>query len=372
MNSEIITQALREVEESDKALAAAFERRLDAIKVIAEYRREHGIPVPAEPDGGERAQELSAFITDAEKRPYYMSFFQGALSASEKYHRRIMQGVRVAYTGVKGAFANIAASRIFPEGEMVSYPDFAASYTAVERGECDCAVLPIENSYAGEVGQVIELMFSGKLYIGGVYSLRVKHNLLGLRGATPSGVKKVVSHPQALHQCAPYIQAHGYECIQETNTAVAAQRVAEGGDPTVAAIASAETAKLYGLEVLDHDINESGDNTTRFAVFSRTPNTDEDHRDRSRFLLMFILQNEPGALASAINVISSYGFNMKVIRSRPIKEPAWEYYFYVEAEGDEESENGRRMISELRQHCRVLKVVGHYSDDIRLGASSII
>lgn len=134
MNSEMITQALHEVEESDKALAAAFERRLDAIKVIAEYRREHGIPVPAEPDGGERAQELSAVITDAEKRPYYMSFFQGALSASEKYHRRIMQGVRVAYTGVKGAFANIAASRIFPDGEMVSYPDFAASYTAVERG----------------------------------------------------------------------------------------------------------------------------------------------------------------------------------------------------------------------------------------------
>lgn len=372
MNNDRIADALSVIESSDRELAAVFERRLEAVKTVAEYRREHGIPVPSEPDGGERAQELSMLIGDAEKRPYYMSFLQGTLAASEKYHRRIMQGVRVAYTGVKGAFANIAARRIFPEGEMVSYSDFASSYEAVERGECDCAVLPIENSYAGEVGQVIELMFSGSLYIGGVYSLRVKHNLLGLPGATPATVKKVVSHPQALHQCAPYIQERGYECIQESNTAVAAQRVADGGDPTVAAIASAETAKLYGLEVLDHDINESGDNTTRFAVFSRTPNTDEDHRDRSRFLLMFILQNEPGALASAINVISTYGFNMKVIRSRPVKEPAWEYYFYVEAEGDEESENGRKMIAELRQHCRVLKVVGHYSDDIRLGASGII
>lgn len=155
--------------------------------------------------------------------------------------------MKIAYSGVEGAFANIAASRIFPDGHLVSFGDFEEAYNAVVDGECDCCVLPIENSFAGEVGQVMDLMFQGSLYINGVYGLPVVQNLLALPGTKMSDIKEVVSHPQALSQCAAYITKHGYSMRQSSNTARAAKEVVERGDPHVAAIASAETAELYGL-----------------------------------------------------------------------------------------------------------------------------
>ena len=171
----------------------------------------------------------------------------------------------------------------------------------------------------------------------------------------------MLSHPQAISQCRAYIQKHGFDVISTANTALAAQKVAKDGDRSAAAIASEETAALYGLEILDHDINESRINTTRFAVFSRVENKVTGKRDGSAFLLLFTVKDEAGGLAKAINVISAYNFNMRVLRSRPMKGLAWHYYFYAEVEGDDSSENGRRMISALRGTCPGLKVVGRYT-----------
>ena len=246
-----------------------------------------------------------------------------------------------------------------------SYSSFDGVFSAIERGECRYGVLPIENSYAGEVGQVMDLMFSGSLYVNGIYDLPVTHNLLGVPGSSPDSITAVISHPQALKQCGEYIKAHGYEIIQATNTAIAAQTVAEKGDIHVAAIASAETAELYGLSVLDHDINESSENTTRFAVFSRVPNQSAGGRDK-KFLLLFTVNNVAGALAKAISVIGEHGFNMRALRSRPLKELAWQYYFYVEAEGDENSETGKAMLAALADYCDMLKVVGGYTMEVSL------
>ena len=177
--------------------------------------------------------------------------------------------LNIAYSGVEGAFANIAAKNIFPDMNMVACSDFSEAYESVVNDTCDFAVLPIENSYAGEVGHVMDLMFSGNLNVVGIYYLRVTHNLLAIKGAKLEDIKTVISHPQALEQCRGYIKAHGFEKIQEKNTAFSAKQVSEKGDKSLAAIASVETAKLYGLEVLAHEINESNDNTTRFAVLSK-------------------------------------------------------------------------------------------------------
>ena len=119
--------------------------------------------------------------------------------------------MKIAYSGIEGAFANIAAKRIFPQEELISFGDFRSAYEAVEKGDSEYAVLPIENSYAGEVGQVTDLMFQGSLFVNGVYALNVKQNLLGVEGASLASVKKVVSHPQALEQSADFISSHGYE-----------------------------------------------------------------------------------------------------------------------------------------------------------------
>ena len=162
---------------------------------------------------------------------------------------------------------------------------------------------------------------------------------------------------------------HGFITKDASNTARAAQSVAEAKDKSVAAIASVETADIYGLAVIDHDINASDVNTTRFAVFSRAENTDA-RRAGNTFMLLFTVKNESGALAEAINVIGKYGFNMKVLRSRPMKKLAWQYYFYAEAEGDSSSETGQKMLAELSGHCETLKVVGHYSSGIELKKES--
>lgn len=348
----------------DKEMAALFEKRMQAAKDVAAYKAEHGLPVF---DGAREAAVIErngSYVSSAQIRAYYTNFLSSLMDLSKKYQRELMEGLRIAYSGVEGAFAQIAASKIFPSGQLVSYPSFSAAYSAVSDGECDVAVLPIENSYAGEVGQVTDLMFEGSLHVNGVYDLLISQNLLALPGARIEDVKTVVSHPQALAQCAKYIAEHGFAQLQSANTAIAAQQVAQTKDPSLAAIASAETARLYGLCVLDHDINESAGNTTRFAVFSRSALNDDAHNQN--FLLLFTVNHVAGALSDALHVISKYGFNMKALRSRPVKTAAWQYYFYVEAEGDDRSESGIKMLEELRQHCNRLKVVGRFAGETTL------
>ena len=143
---------------------------------------------------------------------------------------KLLEGMKVGYSGVEGAFAHIAAGRIFPESNRISCRDFKSAYEWVANGECDVAVLPIENSYAGEVGQTIDLIFSGGLFINGIYELEIHQNLLGLPDATVDDIKKVTSHPQALGQCHDYIKLRGFDTEEANNTAIAAKTVAETND----------------------------------------------------------------------------------------------------------------------------------------------
>ncbi|MBQ9189604.1 MAG: chorismate mutase [Clostridia bacterium] len=359
-----LEQARETINAVDAKMAALFAERMAAVADVAAYKREHGLPIYDAEREKAVLQRGAARYGDDETRVFYSMFLQDVMDVSKRYQQVLSEGMRVAYSGVIGAFANIAVRRIFPDALAVGYPDFASAYAAVQNGECECAVLPVENSYAGVVGQVMDLMFEGDLFVNGLYALPVAQNLLGVRGARLSDVKKVVSHPQALAQCADYIRLHGWETETAVNTAVAAKDVAKAGDPSTAAIASAETAEVYGLDILDHDINESSANTTKFAVFSRIetqPKTDE-----GKFLLLFTVNDVAGALAKAINVIADHGFNMKVLRSRPVRMRDWQYYFYVEAEGDETAENGRAMLDELAGVCETLKIAGHYATLVSL------
>lgn len=270
--------------------------------------------------------------------------------------------IKVAYSGIEGAFASIAAGKIFPEAEKVSYHSFREAYEAVASGDCDYAVLPIENSYAGEVGQVMDLIFEGDLHIRGIYSLPVAQNLLGVKGASIAGIKKVVSHPQALDQCYKYIQSHGFDKEQATNTAEAARQVSEWNDKSVAAIASVETAKLYNLDVLEEHINESHNNTTKFAVMEKEFTEHTEMSDRPDvYVLMFTIPNVPGALSQILMTLGIFGYNMRVIRSRPLKGHKWTYYFYTEAEGDDTS-IAEAMVDGLKRNCEMVKILGHYTE----------
>lgn len=357
-----LNEARDEIRRVDKEMAKLFEERMQAAKKVAEYKKEHGLPVLDAKQEAAVIERNSALIKNGDILPYYKDFIKNMMDISKQYQHALLDGVKIAINGEEGAFAHVAAKRIFPDAEAIFYKSFADAYEAVQKGECESAVIPIENSFAGEVGQVMDIMFQGDLYITGVYTLPISQNLLGVQGARVADIKEVISHPQALMQCGEYIKERGFEKTPFASTSAAAHEVAKRGDKKIAAIANRETADIYGLTVLDHDINESAQNTTKFAVFSR-----KENKERGKmFILMFTVNDAAGTLAKAISVISSHGFNMKALRSRPVKDAAWQYYFYVEAEGDDSSDKGREMLRELANVCEKLKVVGRYGAEIDL------
>lgn len=354
-----LENARKIIDEADKGIAELFEKRMSAVKTIAEYKAAHGLPIYDASRENAVIAKNTERIKDSSLKGYFDTLLHSFMDVSKTYQESISSGIKVAFCGTQGAFAEIASKKIFPYARLTAFNDFASAYNSVLNGECECCVLPIENSYAGEVGQVIDLMFEGSLAINGVYDMPVKQNLIGIKGARPADIKRVISHPQALAQCNTYISEQGYESEQAANTAFAARKVAELNDKSIAAIASKVTAELYGLEVIDHDINESAVNTTRFAVFSK--NTANPAEENQKFILLFTLNDVVGALAKAVNIICAHGFNMRVLRSRPVKNVPWQYYFYVEAIGNSDSVEGQRMINELSVCCEKLKIAGHFS-----------
>lgn len=262
---------------------------------------------------------------------------------------------KAAYCGVEGAYAHIASEIMLPDARKIPFRTFSQAYRAAETGECRYAVLPVENNCAGEVGAVMDLIFEGSLYINAMLELPVNHALVALKSSSESLVRTVVSHPQALEQCAGFIARHGYETRSFSNTAAAAQFVRDSADVSLAAIASKETAERFGLKILREDINDISGNATKFAALSK-----EKTSGRNGFILVFTVENEAGALAQALDMIGSFGFNLRSIHSRPMKTLEWEYYFYAEAQGDIGSEKGREMLRALSGKCRTLKTAGTY------------
>lgn len=194
-----------------------------------------------------------------------------------------------------------------------------------------------------------------------MYDLAVTHDLLTVPGATLDDIRTVVSHPQALSQCAKFIREHDFAEVEYSNTALAAAYVREQNDKSIAAIGSAESAKMAGLSVLAAGINDDRSNTTRFAVFSAADSRTSGNNGNTFFSLVFTARNEAGALAEALHIIGRHGFNMRTLRSRPMKDLLWQYYFYVEAAGDIYSPNGQACVEEMKSCCDKIKIVGAYN-----------
>ncbi len=355
-----LEEARKIIDRVDGEMARLFEERMDAARLVAEYKAENGLEILDKRREAEVIERGAMRIENEEVREFYVNFLEDVMAVSRSYQSRLMEGMRVAYCGTEGAFAHIATIKLFPSARKVAFSTFEAAYSAVERGECDVAVLPVENSYNGEVGQVTDLMFQGSLYLNGMTEIAVSHDLLAPRGAKIEDITEVISHPQALGQCSDYIREHGFQAHEYSNTALAAKYVSERGDRTIAAIASAEAAEIFGLEVLATNINASRSNTTKFAIFSRSECKRADGEKGVHSVLVFTVRNEAGALAKAIEIIGKHGFNMQSLRSRPMKELLWQYYFYIEAEGNVNAENGKSMMRELGEYCDRLRAVGSF------------
>ncbi len=350
------------INEVDSEMAKLFEKRMKASELVAKYKREHGLSILDTSRENEVIKKNSALIGDDTIKEYYVEFLKKNMEISRSYQSRLNTGMRVAYSGVEGAFAHIASKKMYPKAIYIPYKDFDSAYQAVENGECDACVLPIENSYAGDVSSVMDLAFFGNLYVTQALDLEIDHSLIGCEGTTKDDIKTVVSHPQALSQCSDYINEKGYKEISYQNTALAAKYVKEANDKSLGAIASRETAELFGLNVIENKINTSRTNTTRFLSFSRAINLNSDEKRKmgEHFILVFTVRNEAGALAKTIDIIGAHRYNMRNLRSRPMKELPWSYYFFVEADGNINTQNGKDMLRELSATCDKLKLVGTY------------
>ncbi len=356
-----INETREKINVIDKEMTKLFCERMNLCKDIAEFKKANSMPVHDASREEAVINNNLKLVEDENLKPYYINYIKSFLNISKEYQRSLLTGLKISYSGIEGAYGYIAASRMYPKCELVSNNNFSRAFKSVEEGTCDRAVLPIENSFAGDVGEVMDLIFSGSLYINRIYDLEIEHNLMVNPGVNFSDIEIIVSHPQALSQCSKFIEQYNFKTIEEVNTAFAAKRLKETGDKKMAVIASKETADAYGLNILKEKINNSELNTTRFASFSRTL---ADYKSvgasKKNFIMVFTVKNVAGALAKCLDIIGAHGFNMRNLRSRPMKDLMWTYYFFCEIEGDLDSIDAKNMLVALKTFCDRLKIVGNY------------
>ena len=218
----------------------------------------------------------------------------------------------------------------------------------------DYGVLPIENSYTGEVAMVLDELYKSNVFVVGVCNLPIVQNLIGLKTAKLEDIKQVYSHEQALMQCSDFLKELGIEMISFSNTALASKFIAETNDQKKGAIASSVTAELYGLKILKENINNNKQNTTRFVVISKEIKEIKEH-----FSFMFTVKDGSGALANVLNEISKLGINLTAISSHSTHE-VWKYYFYCEAEGRLDDSSVIKLKEILDEKCSTFKIIGSY------------
>jgi len=265
---------------------------------------------------------------------------------------------KVAFQGEPGAYSEAAVLAHFgAEVTPVPNPSFEQAFAAVTDGACDFGMLPIENSLAGSIHRNYDLMLENNLFIVGEQLLRVRHCLIGLPGADKAGLKKVISHPQALAQCDHTLRALGVEVEAVYDTAGSVRIMKEKGDPTLAAIASARAAQVYDMPILQEGIEDNPANYTRFLVLAREA---VNPSGASKTTIVFTLKNMPGALFKAMSVFALRDIDLTKIESRPLAGSPWEYLFYIDFAGNLNDPNCARSLDHLGEMATMLRVLGSY------------
>ncbi len=266
--------------------------------------------------------------------------------------------MKVAFQGEQGAYSEEAVLKYFGESSQPRpCRTITSVFVAVETGEADGGVVPVENSIEGSVNETYDALLTTSLRVVGEINLRISHCLIGLPGTKLSDLKRVYSHPQALAQCRAYLASLGLESVSYYDTAAAVKWVKEHGDRSSAAIASARAAEIYSLEILARGIEDYGRNYTRFLVIGRgqPPRTGRDKTS-----IIFTLPHRPGALYEALGLFASRGINLTKIESRPTKARPWQYNFYVDFEGYLEDDAVKAALAELADKALFVKVLGSY------------
>ena len=366
-----------ELDGIDKQIVELYEKRMNVCGQVAEYKIETGKRVF---DKEREKQKLEAVraLTHNDFNAYGVTeLFEQIMAMSRKLQYRLLaehdsvgklsfskvdhfdtSKCRVVFQGAEGAYSQAAMIQYFGEGVNCFHVDtFRDAMLAIDEGSADFAVLPIENSSAGIVSEIYDLLVEFENYIVGEQIIPINHCLLGCAGTKISDIKTVYSHAQSLMQSAHYLQEKGWQQISMKNNAFAAQKVAEDKNPTEAAIASDYAAKVYGLEILEKGVNDLKENSTRFIIIT---NQKVFSKDASKISLCFEVNHESGALYHALSHLIYNGLNMTKIESRPLEGRNWEYRFFVDFEGNMEDSAVKNALRGLREETRNMKILGNY------------
>ncbi len=376
-----LSELRMQIDSIDDQLVKLFCQRMDIAAQIAGYKKENNLPIYVPSREREKLVDVaqkSGPEMDNYTRVLYSMLFELSRSYQSKrtatssaLHDRIAQAIAstpqlfprspmVACQGVEGAYSQIACEKIFKAPFIMYFKNFEGVFNAIDQGLCQYGILPIENSTAGSVNKVYDLMIKHNFSIIRTFRLKVDHNLLANSGATLEGIREIYSHEQAISQCSGFLgKLSGVKIIPVENTAVAAKMVAQSGRTDIAAISSRSCGELYSLANLSSSIQDKGNNQTRFICISKNL---EVYPGSDKTSIMMILPHKPGALYRVLARMYVLGINVTKLESRPIPDRDFEFMFYFDLETSIYSEEFVQLMCELDELCEEFKYLGSYSE----------
>ncbi len=362
----------------DEQIVNLYEERMEICSRVADYKIETGKKVLDKTREEEKLRKVRSMAHNEFNAHGVQELFEQIMSMSRKlqYNKLTESGVggrlpfigvdrldveqaRVVFQGAEGAYSQMAMISYFGEDVDCFHVDtFRDAMCAIEEGNADFAVLPIENSTAGIVSEIYDLLVEFENYIVGEQIIRIEHCLLGIPGAGIDQIRTVYSHPQSLMQSARYLNVHeNWKQISMQNNAFAARKVIEDMDKSQAAIASEQAAKIYGLDILERGVNQSTNNSTRFIIVT---NQKIFLKKAAKVSLCLEVSHESGSLYRILSHFIYNNLNMCKIESRPIEERNWEYRFFIDFEGNLADGAVKNALRGLREEARSMKILGNY------------
>ena len=372
-----LSELREQIDEVDAKIVALYEKRMDISRQVAEYKIGTGKKVFDRVREKEKLEKVRSLAGNEFNKTGVEELFEQIMSMSRKLQYQLLteagsmgrlpfirvdslalDQARVVFQGAEGAFSQAAMHQYFGKGINSFHVDtFRDAFVAIEEGSADFAVLPIENSTAGIVNEIYDLLVEYENYIVGEQIIRIEHCLLGLPGTKMDEIETVYSHPQSLMQSARFLSEHNWRQVSLPNNAFAARKVAEEGDRSQAAIAGEYAGEVYGLEVLKKPVNWSDTNSTRFIIIT---NQKIFQKDAKKVSICFEVPNESGSLYNMLSHFIYNHLNMTKIESRPLEGRNWEYRFFIDFDGNLEDSAVKNALRGLREEARNMRVLGNY------------